>query len=357
MWGLPDGKEITQMPLALSVERSFTPSGELLVRLGHELLDDYLTFLSGRARPNSVLAAAFDLKVFFCFVQKEPSEITSRDVINFITAQRAPRSSAKVVRISDGGSGLSARTVARRLSSISGLFAYLIVTGDAGVTSSPVPRGLITRRARRNGGRAAPLVRTPKLLPRILQPHEVDALMAALRTKRDRAMVEAMVLGGLRRCEVLGLRMSDLRVGERKAFISDGKGGRQRLVPMSGRFFASVASYLDQERPAESATDFVFVVLKGQRRGQPLSAYGIDEVLELARERAGLNNGTCHELRHTCLTRLREAGMALEAVQAQAGHASIETTRLYLHLADDWLAGEYRRASEAIDAQALAVVR
>jgi len=153
------------------------------------------------------------------------------------------------------------------------------------------------------------------------------------------------------------LRLADLRVGERKVFIADGKGGRQRLVPMSGRFFASVAGYLDEERPGDSDTDFLFVALKGTRRGHPLSAYGIDEILELARERAGLVNGTCHELRHTCLTRLREAGMALEAVQAQAGHASIETTRLYLHLADDWLAGEYRRASEAIDAQALVVVR
>jgi len=56
-------------------------------------------------------------------------------------------------------------------------------------------------------------------------------------------------------------------------------------------------------------------------------------------------------LRHTCFTRLREAGMALEAIQAQAGHASIETTRIYLHLADGWLAHEYRRAAEAIDAQ------
>ena len=345
------------MPLLLSVERSFAPSGEPLVRLGHELLDDYLTFLSGRARPNSVLAAAFDLKVFFSWAQKEPSEITSRDVVNFIASQRAPRSTAKVVRISDGGSGLSARTVARRLSSISGFFAYLVARGDAGMSSSPVPRGLITRRARRNGGRAAPLIRTPRLLPRILQPEEVDALMAALRTKRDRAMVEAMVLGGLRRCEVLGLHMSDLRVGERKVFVADGKGGRQRVVPMSGRFFATVASYLDNERPADTDSDFVFVVLKGRRRGRPLSAYGIDEILESARERAGLVNGTCHELRHTCLTRLREAGMALEAVQAQAGHASIETTRLYLHLADDWLAGEYRRASEAIDAQALAALR
>jgi integrase/recombinase XerD len=46
--------------------------------------------------------------------------------------------------------------------------------------------------------------------------------------------------------------------------------------------------------------------------------------------------------------------MALEAVQAQAGHASIESTRIYLHLADDWLAGRYRRAAEAIDAQVLA---
>ena len=62
---------------------------------------------------------------------------------------------------------------------------------------------------------------------------------------------------------------------------------------------------------------------------------------------------TCHQLRHTCFTRLREAGMALEAIQAQAGHRSIESTRIYLHLANDWLAGEYRRAVEAIDAQAI----
>jgi integrase/recombinase XerD len=69
-----------------------------------------------------------------------------------------------------------------------------------------------------------------------------------------------------------------------------------------------------------------------------------------ARARTGLVHATCHELRHTCLTRLREAGMALEAVQAQAGHRSIESTRIYLHLANDWLASEYLRAIELIDA-------
>src|SRR3954454_10669295 len=79
----------------------------------------------------------------------------------------------------------------------------------------------------------------------------------------------------------------------------------------------------------------------------------MDEMLAGAKRRAGLAHATCHQLRHTCLTRLREAGMALEAVQAQAGPTSIESTRIYLHLADDWLASQYRRAAEAIDAQLL----
>ena len=93
------------------------------------------------------------------------------------------------------------------------------------------------------------------------------------------------------------------------------------------------------------------MVLKGPRRGLALSAAGLDEVLAGARARAGLTGATCHQLRHTCLTRLREQGMALEAVQAQAGHASIESTRIYLHLSNEWLAGEYLRAAEAIEAQ------
>ena len=98
----------------------------------------------------------------------------------------------------------------------------------------------------------------------------------------------------------------------------------------------------------------MFLVLKGRRRGEPLSAAGLDEIVSGARERAGIAHLTCHQLRHTCFTRLREAGMALEAIQAQAGHRSIESTRIYLHLANGWLAEEYRRASEAIDAQSLA---
>jgi integrase/recombinase XerD len=230
-----------------------------------------------------------------------------------------------------------------------------VARGDTPVQTNPVPRGLSTRRqggSRRS--RTVP-VRVPRTLPKILAPAEATALLSALRTHRDRAMVLAMLLGGLRRCEVLGLRLADVRVGDRSLFIAEGKGGHQRVVPVANRFFAAVGDYLHEERPPGTSTDRVFVVLKGPRRGQPLAAEGIDEVLTGARRRAGLAHGTCHQLRHTCLTRLREAGMALEAVQAQAGHRSIESTRIYLHLTNDWLAGEYRRAAALIDADQSAV--
>ena len=217
-----------------------------------------------------------------------------------------------------------------------------------------MPRGLALRRDRGRAVRGVPLIRTPRTLPRVIDPEEANVFLAALRTHRDRAMVEAMLLGGLRRCEVLGLRLVDVHPGEKRVFIAEGKGGHQRIVPISARFFATLASYLDIERPRDVGTDRVFVVLKGPRRGGPLTAAGLDEIVAGARQRASIDHLTCHQLRHTCFTRLREAGMALEAIQAQAGHRSIESTRIYLHLANDWLAGEYRRASEAIDAQTLA---
>jgi integrase/recombinase XerD len=323
--------------------------------LGHALIDEYLIFIGARARPNTWLAIATDMKVFFGVVQKEPTEVTTADVFTFLAAQRAPRRGDNVVRLEDREPGLASRTIARRLSSMRGLFAYLLARGDASVATNPVPVGLAVRRPRTGRAqRVTPLIRTPRTLPRILSPNEVDSLIAALRRQRDRAMVEAMVLGGLRRCEVLGLRFADIDAGQQRVFIADGKGGRQRIVPISRRFFDTLARYLERERPQSSNSDHVFVVLKGSRRGEALSPSGLDQILKSARTRAGIDRASCHQLRHTCFTRLREAGMALEAIQAQAGHASIETTRLYLHLANDWLAGEYLRAAELIEAQVVA---
>jgi integrase/recombinase XerD len=245
------------------LSRSINACGELLVRVGVPVLDEYLRFVAARAWPNTVLATAYDLAVFFRVVCVAPAEVSSADVLRFITAQRTG-SDGRGLRVVSDGAGLSARTVRRRLSSVSGLFAYLLARGD--VTINPVPRGLPTRRERQRPRQRVPLVRTPRTLPQILAPGEVDRLLAALRTHRDRAMVLAMVLGGLWRCEVLGLRCEDLRVAARRVFIAEGKGGHQRLIPVSSRFFDAVAAYLDAERPADVSTERVFVVLKGPRR-------------------------------------------------------------------------------------------
>ena len=318
---------------------------------GADLVDRYVEFVAARCRPNTVIATVSDLRVFFSVIDRPPAHVTTADVFAFIAAQRRGPDDGHVVRLADGEAGLAARTIKRRLASVSGLFNYLVLCGE--MAANPVPRGMATRRTGA-GGRAtgSPLIRTPRTLPRVLDPAEVIALLAAVRRWRDRAMVEAMVLGGLRCCEVIGLRLEDLHPTERRVFIADGKGGHQRLVPLSAQFFSSVAAYLSGERPSDATSGQLFVVLKGVRRGGPLSIDGLEQIVRAAKTRAGLEHATCHQLRHTCLTRLREAGMALEALQAQAGHRSIESTRLYLHLADGWLADEYQRAAELIDATA-----
>src|SRR5262249_54902278 len=162
--------------------------------------------------PNTLRAVAFDLKAFFTVAEKDLVQVTAADVFEFLAHQRGDRT---VVRLADREAGLSARTIARRLSSVSGLYAYLVARGDAAVRVSRVPGGLMTRR---QGGtmrsRMAPLVRVPRTLPRILSAEDADRLVAALRTYRDRAMVADMLLAGLRRCEVLGLRFCDVQVAD-----------------------------------------------------------------------------------------------------------------------------------------------
>ncbi len=195
-------------------ECSVGPDGEKTYRVGHELVDEFLEFASARCRPGTVRAYAHDLKVFFGFVGKEPVEVTPKDVLSFIANQQRSRAGVdNVVRISDGMSGLSAATIKRRLAAVSSFFSYLVIRADAGVVANPVPRGMPTRRSRRRDQRGVPLVRGVRRLPRILAADDVELLMSAFRTDRDRAMAQAMLLGGLRRCGVLGLRLEDLRVG------------------------------------------------------------------------------------------------------------------------------------------------
>jgi hypothetical protein len=154
---------------AVRLTRSRDAAGGVVVRLGVPLLDEYLEFLAGRCRPNTVRAVAYDLKVFFTVVAKSPRRVRPADVLAFMTAQRTG-GEGRLQVAGEGEGGVSARTLRRRLSSVSGFYAFLQARGDVSV--NPVPRGLPTRRERQRPGQGVPLVRTPRTLPQILGPAE-----------------------------------------------------------------------------------------------------------------------------------------------------------------------------------------
>jgi site-specific recombinase XerD len=130
--------------------------GGLVVRVGIPLVDIYLEFLGGRCRPDTVLAAAYDLKVFFAVVARPADQVRPADVLGFITAQRAGRGGSRALQaagVPGESGGVSAATVRRRLSIVSGFFAFLQARGD--VAANPVPRGLPARRERSRPGQVS----------------------------------------------------------------------------------------------------------------------------------------------------------------------------------------------------------
>ena len=123
------------------LNRPVASDGRILILLRHEAVDAYLEFLAVRCRPSTVTAAGSDLKILFTLVAKDPDALTTLDVLGFITAQRSV-GDPNVIRLVDGESGLSARTIKRRLL-LSSMFAFLLAPGD--VDSNPVPQGQPTR--------------------------------------------------------------------------------------------------------------------------------------------------------------------------------------------------------------------
>ena len=326
--------------------RLVSGSGQVRYRLGDRLVDRYLEFVAGQCRPNTVRAVAFDLKAFFAWSAKDPVEVAAADVFEFLADQRGDRA---VVRMADRESGLSARTIARRLSSVSGFYAYLVARGDTPVRANPVPRGLPTRR---HGGRAdadGAVGAGAATLPRILRAgrgRPAARGVAHAAGSGDGAGDAAGRAASLRGARPAARGSAARRVaGVRRPRARAGINGWcrcRRLLRTRRRLHAQRAARRVR------ATDRVFVVLKGPRpRSSRCRPTGLDEILTGARHRAGLAHGTCHELRHTCLTRLREAGMSLEALQPRPGTARSRPPGSTCTSASTGWPSEYRRAAEA----------
>lgn len=321
-----------------------------------ELVNRFLAHLTARGfSPATVRAYAFDILNFlrFCAARElglgsvEPS-----DLFDYLDWQTQAGLTAKVVRI-DRRRRPAPATINRRIAAVRGLFEYLVVMGARAINPVPAARrsaGLrATRRGllghlgsgrRRSGGQ---LVRQPRRLPEALDPSDVGCFLSDLRTYRDRAIVLAMVLGGLRSAEVRSLRLSNVDMGMRRLRVS-GKGGRERVVPVDAAFFAECAAYLREERPAGCRTPECFVVLRGPTTGRPLTEAGLRSLFRKHRATSGATRVRAHRLRHTYGTELATAGMDLLVLRELMGHASPETTAGYVHLSPQTLAAEYAKA-------------
>lgn len=216
--------------------------------------------------------------------------------------------------------GIGARSQARIIAGIRGFFRFLLL------------EGVIERNP-------AELLDSPKLtlrLPEVLSVEEIDAMLAAIPPEkeealRNEAIVEMLYGSGLRVSELVNLRISRLNVEEGFVLV-EGKGSKQRVVPVSPRALELIGLWLEERgrlNVAAPDSDILFL----NRRGRRLTRVMIFYIVRDLAERAGIPRKVSpHTLRHSFATHLLEGGANLRSIQELLGHESVTTTELYLHL-------------------------
>ena len=224
--------------------------------------------------------------------------------------------------------GISARTQARIISGIRSFFSFLKITGK--VKDNP-----------------AALLKMPKLgkhFPDILTVEEIDAMEAAIDVStyegcRNRAIVEVMYSCGLRVSEVVSLRISNLFLQEEYIMV-EGKGSKQRLVPISETAITLIRDYLavrGDVNVKSDAEDILFL----NRRGSGMSRVMIFYIVKDLCEQCGIHkNISPPSLRHSFATHMLEGGANIRAIQQLLGHESISTTEIYVHIDCSYLRRE-----------------
>jgi integrase/recombinase XerD len=160
--------------------------------------------------------------------------------------------------------------------------------------------------------------------------------------RRDKAIAGLMLFSGLRSAEVLCLGVCDVDIGGGWVRVC-GKGSRERRVPIDAEVGGWVQAYLLAERP-DTEQSALFVVAKGPHRGRPLTAAGLRTIFRYHRARAGVSAAHPHALRHSFGTALAEAGVDLAVIQALLGHAHVDSSVGYIHLAPVRVRAAYDQA-------------
>jgi site-specific recombinase XerD len=176
-----------------------------------------------------------------------------------------------------------------------------------------------------------PFHRRGRKLPVILDPDEVDRVLAAAKNLRDRALFEAAYGCGLRLSEIRHLKVSDIDSQRMVLRIEQSKGRRDRYVMLPKALLATLRTYWVESKPRHW-------LFPGQEPGQPLSDKTVQMALRKALRVAGINKRvSVHSLRHTFATHLLEGGTDVRAIQVLLGHRSLTTTQLYTHVASTLL--------------------
>jgi integrase/recombinase XerD len=217
--------------------------------------------------------------------------------------------------------GVNARSQARIISSLRSFYGFLKLDGYIG--SDPTAQ-----------------LRSPKIgmrLPDVLTLQEIDDIINAIdlatcEGQRNRAIIEVLYSCGLRVSELCSLRMSDLYLKEQFIRVT-GKGGKQRLVPISPRAIAELEAYFEDRNRISIKPGFEDYVFISERLKKPLSRITVFHHIKELVERVGINKTVSpHTFRHSFATHLLEGGADIRQVQELLGHENILTTEIYTHL-------------------------
>jgi len=171
----------------------------------------------------------------------------------------------------------------------------------------------------------------PKTLPCVLSPEEVACLFAAAERDRDRVLLQLTYACGLRLSDVLNLEVNDIDSARMMVHIRQGKGHKDRLVPLSAKLLQELRAYWRCYRPKRW-------LFPNKAQSGPLCGGTVQRLFQRIRKSAGIKKpASLHTLRHSFATHMLEAGVDLLTLQRILGHSNLSTTALYLHLRSDHL--------------------
>ena len=174
-----------------------------------------------------------------------------------------------------------------------------------------------------------PGAKQPSKLPEILNHDELVRLFTVATTPKHRALLMTAYAAGLRASELTRLRIADIDSGRMALRVDQGKGNKDRYVPLSPQLLEQLRGYWRRERPEHW-------LFPGRSRDGSLSRHGPAHIYTAAKKKAGIDKaGGIHTLRHCYATGLLEAGVELTVIQRRLGNSSIRSTMRYLHLAQE----------------------